>query len=89
MCGGVKRFHSYLFGRLFTLVTDHKPLVSLFEERRAIPAHASVRIQRWALTLMAYQYVLGLRTSAQNAKVMEEVTYIQLHSSQHLYYHWD
>ena len=41
---GVKRFHSYLFGRLFTLVTDHKPLVSLFEERRAIPAHASARI---------------------------------------------
>ena len=22
-------------------------------------------------------------------KVMEEVTYIQLHSFQHLYYHWD
>ena len=64
---GVKRFHSYLFGRLFTLITDHKPLVSLFEEQRAIPTYASARIQRWALTLTAYQYVLGFRTSAQNA----------------------
>ena len=64
---GVKRFHSFLFGRLFTLVTDHKPLVSLFNEWRAIPAHASARIQWWALTLTAYQYVLGFRTSAQNA----------------------
>ena len=38
---GVKRFHSYPFGQPFTFVTDHKPLVSLFNEQRAIPAHAS------------------------------------------------
>lgn len=30
---GVKRFHNYLFGRLFTF-TDHKPLVSLFNEQK-------------------------------------------------------
>ena len=64
---GVKRFHNYLFGRLFTLVTDHKPLVSLFNEQRAIPAHASARIQRWALILAAYQYGLRFRTTAQNS----------------------
>lgn len=64
---GVKRFHNYLFGRLFTLVTDHKPLVSLFNEQKAIPAHASARIQQWALTLAAYQYVLRFRTTAQNS----------------------
>ena len=60
---GVKRFYSYPFA----LVTDHELLVSLFNEQRAIPAHASAWIQRWALTLTAYQYVLGFQTSAQNA----------------------
>ena len=49
---GVKRFHSYLYGHHFTLITDHKPLLSLFGERRAIPPQASARIQRWALTLL-------------------------------------
>ena len=29
---GVKHFHSYLFGHPFELVTDHKPLLPLFNE---------------------------------------------------------
>ena len=48
---GVKRFHSYLYGRHFTLCTDHKPLLSLFSEHQAVNPQASARIQRWALTL--------------------------------------
>ena len=34
---GVKKFHKYLYGRPFTIVMDHKPLISLFSEMRAIP----------------------------------------------------
>ena len=30
----VKRFHSYIYGHPFTLYTDHKPLVSLLNEKR-------------------------------------------------------
>ena len=48
---GVKKFHSYLFGNHFELQTEHKPLVYLFNENKAIPSQASARIQRWALLL--------------------------------------
>ena len=47
---GVNRFHTYLMGRHFELITDHKPLLSLFNEHKTIPSHASTRIQRWELT---------------------------------------
>ena len=61
---GVKRFHYYLFGRPFSLVTDHKPLLSLFSETKGIPMQASGRIQRWALLLSNYRYTVRYRTSS-------------------------
>lgn len=30
----VKHFHQYLYGRVFKIYTDHKPLMSLFSEMR-------------------------------------------------------
>ena len=42
-------------------MTDHKPVLSLFDENRSVPALASSRIQRWALTLAAYQYTIKYR----------------------------
>ena len=45
----VKRFHHYLFGRHFVILSDHKPLQHIFKETSATPAIASSRIQRWAL----------------------------------------
>ena len=54
-------------GRHFELITDHKPLLSLFNEHKAIPSHASARIQRWALTLAAYEYTLVLRKTDAHA----------------------
>jgi transposase InsO family protein len=63
---GVKKFHQYLYGRPFTITTDHKPLLGLFGESRAVPPMASSRIQRWGLTLSAYQYKLVYRPGVAN-----------------------
>ena len=59
----VKRFHSYICGREFILFTDHKPLLTLLGEHKAISTQASARIQRWALTLAAYKYVIEFRST--------------------------
>ena len=48
---GVKKFHQYLYGRRFTILSDHKPLQHIFKETSAIPPLPSARIQRWALLL--------------------------------------
>ena len=53
---GVKRFHKYLFGRRFTLVTDHKPLLSILGATSEVPSMAAARMQRWGIFLSAYQY---------------------------------
>jgi len=53
---GLKKFHKYVYGRTFNIVTDHKPLLTLFHEEKPIPALASPRIQRWGIILRAYEY---------------------------------
>ena len=53
---GIKKFHQYLYGRKFLLVTDHKPLTTLLGPKSGIPTLAAARLQRWALLLAAYQY---------------------------------
>ncbi|XP_072357065.1 uncharacterized protein [Scyliorhinus torazame] len=63
----VKRFHQYVYGRHFTIVTDHKPLLGLFREDKPIPPIASARIQRWALLLAAYEYSLEHKPGTQIA----------------------
>ena len=57
----VKTFHQYLFGRSFTIYSDHKLLTHLFGETRQLPQMASVGIQRWALTLSAHSYSIAYK----------------------------
>ena len=64
---GVTRFRSFLYGHRFILQTDHKPLLSLFNENKSIPQQAANRIQRWALTLSSYEYTIEWRNTISHA----------------------
>ena len=64
---GIKRFHHYLYGRKFTILSDHQPLQYLFDESRCVPTLASARIQRWALMLSAYDYHIAYKPGSMNA----------------------
>ena len=72
---GIKRFHQYLAGRHFTILSDHKPLQHLFQEKTGIPTLASARIQRWALLLSAYDYQIQYKpgNSHANADVLSRL----------------
>ncbi|KAK3750753.1 hypothetical protein QZH41_000844, partial [Actinostola sp. cb2023] len=63
---GIKKFHKYLYGRPFTIHTDHKPLVSLFNEKKQVPTTASPRVQRWSVTLRGYEYSIKFRAGSEN-----------------------
>ena len=64
---GLKRFHRYLCGRSFTILTDHRPLLTLLGSNRPVPAHTASRLQRWALLLASYHYKIEYRSTAAHA----------------------
>jgi hypothetical protein len=56
-------FISYLYGRKFTMVTDHKPLTSILGPKKGVSSVAAARLQRWSLLLSAYHYDLEFRST--------------------------
>ena len=62
----VKKLHQYLYGHVFKIITDHKPLLGLFGQNKAIPPMTAARIQRWELFLSAYNYILEYHPGSNN-----------------------
>ena len=53
---GILKFQNYLHGHHFTIVTDHKPLIGLFEKGHATLKIAAGRITRWCVFLNQFNY---------------------------------
>ena len=51
---GLHKCHQFIYGRTFTLVTDHKPFATILGPKQTIPSLAAAQLQRWALLLAGY-----------------------------------
>ena len=60
---GVRKFHQYLYGRKFTMITDHRPLTTILGPKKGIPPIAAARMQRWAVQLAAYSYDIEFKST--------------------------
>lgn len=60
---GCERFHLYLYGSQFEIITDHKPLELIFNNPSSKPP---ARIQRWALRLQAYIFTVKYKPGPTN-----------------------
>lgn len=52
----VEKFHKFVFGRRFSLQTDHRPLLTIYGGKKGVSAHTSNRLVRWGLKLNAYDF---------------------------------
>ena len=63
----VKRFNIYLYGRQFELVTDHQPLISIFNPEKGIPTMTAARLQRYTLFLAGHDYTIMYKQTKEHA----------------------
>ena len=48
---GIRKFHQYIYGRKFSLVTNHKPLLAIMGPKKGIPSLVVSIMQRGFLSL--------------------------------------
>ena len=58
-----EHFHLYIYGKEFTMVTDHKPLELIWNNPRSKPP---ARIERWGLRLQPYNLKVEYRKGSDN-----------------------
>lgn len=62
LCWGIEKFHYYLYGREFTVHTDHHSLQWL----NTVRFHNS-KVERWALKLQEYKFTVVYKKGVDNA----------------------
>lgn len=58
----IEHFNTFLFGKEFDLITDHKPLEFLFSPK----SKPCARVERWVLRLQAYRYNVKYKPGKSN-----------------------
>lgn len=61
---GITKFHNYLMGRHFRIVTDHKPLLGIFDPKKPMPNMLSPRLTRIAIALTSHSYEIIYKPGA-------------------------
>ena len=80
MIFGVKKFHKYSYGRSFTLVTDHRPLVTILGPTNAVPPLPAARMQRWLLILQEYSYDVEYLPESEHCNALSRLPRKHKHS---------
>ncbi|GAB0088957.1 Zinc finger, CCHC-type [Sergentomyia squamirostris] len=57
----LKKFYKFLYGHHFTLYTDHRPLISIFDLKKNNDMILSPRMQRWQVTMSIFDCELKYR----------------------------
>ncbi|GFV23971.1 uncharacterized protein K02A2.6 [Trichonephila clavipes] len=55
-----------IFGRRFTLITDHKPLIAIFGSKRGLPVLAATRLLHYALILQSFEFDIIFRKTIEH-----------------------
>jgi len=58
---GIKKFHNFLYGKRFTLLTDNKPLTQILNPGKGLPAYSAMRMQHYAVFLQGFDFDIKYR----------------------------
>lgn len=58
---GLTKFAKYIFGRKILVVTDNKPLVAIFDQKKGIPPLAAARLQKYAYAIAIFEFEIVYR----------------------------
>ena len=61
---GVQKFHKYLYGRHFTVETDHRPLLRILGGKTGLSPIAAARLSRYAVFLSQYRYDIRYKSGS-------------------------
>ncbi|XP_055838569.1 uncharacterized protein K02A2.6-like [Episyrphus balteatus] len=91
---GLHKFFDYCYGRDFTLITDNKPLTSIFSPEKNLPLLTAQRLLHYALFLRGFKYNIRYKNTKEhtNADYLSRFpieNQISEHQTKEVYQLWE